>query len=510
MNITGLAGSLPGRRVLEGFIPVIDPASAVILNTLLEDPRFPPGAGIKPAAALHVLGALAPVARNMTFNLLFPRRGRIRLQKIVDRSYDQIKARYAGAADLSELVTVIQDGVVGQIAELMPVLVAGVASGPGAPLQILTGLAEQVPQGPQLVMDLTRGLPYNITTEMDLALWQAARAILSDASAAAHFRETQIPELVSAYRLGNLPPAAQSALAGFIKIYGMRGVGEIDLGRPRWYEDPTPLIQVLKSYLQIDESASPEAIFRAGAEKAQLAEKQLVAAIRAGRGGWLKGGLARFLACRFRQLGGLREAPKFAIVQRLGILHLALLAAGGRLVEQGLLAASQDIFFLHLAELQALAAGEKWDWKQLILERRAVYERELHRKRLPRLMLSDGSTYYDAPLPSAPEDENTLTGSPVSAGVVEGLVHVVFDPYKVQLAPGEILVCPATDPAWTPLFLAAGGLVMELGGMMTHGSVVAREYGIPAIVGVPQATQRLVTGQKVRVDGTAGRIVILG
>ena len=111
---------------------------------------------------------------------------------------------------------------------------------------------------------------------------------------------------------------------------------------------------------------------------------------------------------------------------------------------------------------------------------------------------------------SEPEDENTLTGSPVSAGVVEGLVHVVFDPYKVQLAPGEILVCPATDPAWTPLFLAAGGLVMEVGGMMTHGSVVAREYGIPAIVGVPQATQRLVTGQKVRVDGTAGRIVILG
>ena len=113
-------------------------------------------------------------------------------------------------------------------------------------------------------------------------------------------------------------------------------------------------------------------------------------------------------------------------------------------MEQGLLAASQDIFFLHLAELQALAAGEKWDWKQLILERRAVYERELRRKRLPRLMLSDGTTYYDAPLTSTPKTENTLSGSPVSAGIVEGMVRVAFDPYKVQIAPGEILVCPAT------------------------------------------------------------------
>ena len=86
---------------------------------------------------------------------------------------------------------------------------------------------------------------------------------------------------------------------------------------------------------------------------------------------------------------------------------------------------------------------------------------------------------------------------------------MVFDPHGVQLAPGEILVCPATDPAWTPLFLAAGGLVMEVGGMMTHGSVVAREYGIPAIVGVQQATERLKTGQRVQVDGTTGKIVIL-
>jgi len=102
-----------------------------------------------------------------------------------------------------------------------------------------------------------------------------------------------------------------------------------------------------------------------------------------------------------------------------------------------------------------------------------------------------------------------LAGSPVSPGVVEGRVRVVLDPHGAKLAPGEILVCPGTDPAWTPLFLAAGGLVMEVGGLMTHGSVVAREYGIPAVAGVTRACERLQTGQRVRVDGTAGRVTLL-
>src|SRR5690606_14495476 len=107
------------------------------------------------------------------------------------------------------------------------------------------------------------------------------------------------------------------------------------------------------------------------------------------------------------------------------------------------------------------------------------------------------------------DDGTVLSGSPVSPGVVEGVVHVVFDPNGANLVPGEILVCPGTDPAWTPLFLAAAGLVMEVGGLMTHGSVVAREYGIPAVVGVDQVTERLKSGQRVRVDGSQGLVTVL-
>jgi pyruvate,water dikinase len=124
------------------------------------------------------------------------------------------------------------------------------------------------------------------------------------------------------------------------------------------------------------------------------------------------------------------------------------------------------------------------------------------------VLVSDGRAFYEG-LGAETDTSDTITGSPVSPGVVEGIVRVVLDPRGAQLAPGEILVCPGTDPAWTPLFMAAGGLITEVGGMMTHGSVVAREFGIPAVVGVHQATLRLKNGQRIRLDGTEGKILVL-
>ena len=212
---------------------------------------------------------------------------------------------------------------------------------------------------------------------------------------------------------------------------------------------------------------------------------------------------------RIRELVGVRESPKFAAIRIMSAARAGLLADAGDLVAAGLFNQPDDIFFLRLADLRALAAGEQRDWKALVAERREVYEREKRRRLVPRVLLSDGTAYYEGIGAANSDGSGAIVGSPVSPGVVEGTVHVVFDPRGAQLAPGEILVCPGTDPAWTPLFLAAGGLVMEVGGMMTHGSVVAREYGIPAVVGVDQATTRLQTGQRVRVDGSKGEIVLL-
>jgi pyruvate,water dikinase len=197
------------------------------------------------------------------------------------------------------------------------------------------------------------------------------------------------------------------------------------------------------------------------------------------------------------------------VVRLFGIIRQALVADGTHLVEEGIVQRPDDLFFLHLSELAALASGEQRDWLSLVQTRRQAFQQEKQRGRVPRLLLSDGETVYEGVAAPMTEDDGAIHGDPVSPGVVEGVVQVVLTPHDAQLAPGEILVCPGTDPSWTPLFLAAGGLVMEVGGMMTHGAVVAREYGLPAVVGVDRITERLQTGQRVRVDGSSGQVVVL-
>jgi rifampicin phosphotransferase len=164
-----------------------------------------------------------------------------------------------------------------------------------------------------------------------------------------------------------------------------------------------------------------------------------------------------------------------------------------------------DVFFLDLGDARRGLAGE--DLRALVVERREAYEQELKRRHIPRLLLSDG-TEPEALATRAAQADGALVGSPASTGTVTGRARVVLEPVGAHLEPGEILVAPSTDPGWTPLFLTAGGLVMEMGGAGSHGAVVAREYGIPAVVGVPDATQKIETGQLITVDGTAGLVTV--
>ena len=267
---------------------------------------------------------------------------------------------------------------------------------------------------------------------------------------------------------------------------------------------------MIQSYLRIEQAEqAPDAVFARGEVAAQRVIDELAAAVGKRPFGALQARLVYALAHRMRALAGLRESPKFYIINLFAIVRQGLLQSGAELVTQGVLAQADDLMFLHLKELKALAAGYAIDWQALVTERRALYDREKRRNQIPRVLVSDGRAFYEGMRATGADRAGVITGSPVSPGVVEGTVHVVFDPHTAQLAPGEILVCPGTDPAWTPLFLAAGGLVMEVGGLMTHGSVVAREYGIPAVVGVHQATSRLQSGQRIRVNGSSGEIELL-
>jgi pyruvate,water dikinase len=341
---------------------------------------------------------------------------------------------------------------------------------------------------------------------MDLKLWATAQAIRSDPAAKAAFLSQPAEAIASAYRCGELPAAAQQALKTFLDAYGMRAVGEIDMGRPRWREDPRSIIQNLSSYLRIDDpNLAPDRVFQEAGHEAEKLAADLVAQVRQ-RKGRLRAWLLSAVIRRMRLLGGMRELPKFCIIKFLDALRTVLLRSGHELVTQGKLDCAEDIFFIPLDDLRAAVKGSGADLRAIVNRERADYNRELSRRQIPRLLLSTGEVFYQG---LAEAGTNDLVGDGVSSGTVEGRVRVVHDPRGVRLEPGEILVCPATDPGWTPLFLSAGGLVMELGGMMTHGSVVAREYGIPAVVGVHEATKRLKTGQLVRVDGSSGRVIML-
>ena len=217
--------------------------------------------------------------------------------------------------------------------------------------------------------------------------------------------------------------------------------------------------------------------------------------------------LLRFLFSRVRALGGLRESPKFYAVRTLGICRRLLLSVGGELARDGRIEEAGDVFFLTVAEAREALSGK--DQRPLVLARRAEYQREVRRRRQPRVLLSDGTCMYGDPPPGGGADARTLSGSAASPGVYTGPARVVLDPAGAHLEPGEVLVAPSTDPGWTPLFLLAAGLVMETGGYLSHGAIVAREYGIPAVLNVPLATQRIPDGSMILLDGAQGVVQLL-
>ena len=386
-------------------------------------------------------------------------------------------------------------------------------------------LANWLGEPPGTARRLLQGLANNLTVEMNLRLWNAAQVIREDPQACALFRSQSAEILRQAFQENHLPESAQKAIQDFLQAYGMRGVAEIDLGRPKWQEDPTPILKTLLGYLQIkDANLAPDILYHRGAEEAERLTQDILARVRKTRFGWLRAKLLEAVIHRIRTLGGLREVPLFYLVRSNGIFRAALLQRGQDLAASGELENAEDIFFVPMDVLKQFAEAQsgvlfmsgsgaagpivKPDLKIISQENRERYSREQLRKRMPHVLISNGEALFDPP---EAETENTgdLVGEAVSPGVVEGRVHVILDPGKEHLEPGEILVCPSTDPGWTPLFLTAGGLVMEIGGLITHGAIVAREYGLPAVVGIHEATTRLKTGQRVRVDGNSGRVLQL-
>ena len=385
------------------------------------------------------------------------------------------------------------------IATWVPYWIAGEVA--GALLKLL------LPQRDLSALD--RGLSGNVTTEMNLSVGDLGDAARASEALWQHLGRTDVDTKVRLEGAANFSggEAFLQAWASFIETYGARGPSEIDLSRPRWSEDSGSLLQMVLGAGGQSASGAHRVRYLALSRENETAAAATIKAAYRGPLGWARGSLVRRLLRVSRNLKPLREHHKFFIVRLFALIKPTLLEAGQKLEAERRLASATDVWFLTLPELRETFSEPSKDVRSLIDARRSAF-RHVQTLTPPRVITSDGEVPA-LRLETVGTPAGALVGSPVSAGVIEGVAKVVLDPAKETLRPGEILVAPFTDPGWTPLFVSAAGLVTEVGGLMTHGSVVAREFGIPAVVGVVDATKRIKTGQRVRVDGNAGYVELL-
>ncbi len=357
---------------------------------------------------------------------------------------------------------------------------------------------------------LTQSVPHNVTSEMGLALLDVADAIRPHPEVVAFLQRVadqggpdgfldELPELAGGHQ-------ARAAIEAWLDRYGMRCVGEIDITRPRWRERPAMLVPTILGNIKNFEPGAGERRFERGRREARHKEQELLERLRALPDGEHKAQETKQKIDRVRTFIGYREYPKYGMVSRYFVYKKALLAEAERLVRAGVLGDREDIFYLTFQELHDVVRTSRADHR--LIDRRKEEFRSYQALTPPRVLTSDGEAITGAYRRDG-VPPGALIGLPVSAGTVEGRARVILDMARADLEPGDILVTAHTDPSWTPLFVAVAGLVTEVGGLMTHGAVIAREYGLPAVVGVVDATRLIADGQRIRVHGTEGYVEIL-
>ncbi len=354
---------------------------------------------------------------------------------------------------------------------------------------------------------LTQSVPNNVTSEMGLALLDVADAIRPHPEVVTFLQRLEGDEDFLD-RLAGLAGGreARDAIRAFLDKYGMRCVGEIDITRPRWSERPTTLVPVILGNIKNFEPGAGKRRFEQGLQEARRKEEDVLERVRALPDGERKADEAKRMIDRVRTFIGYREYPKYGMVSRYFVYKQALMEEAERLVQAHVLRETEDIFYLTFQELHDVVRSNQVD-DRLIHERRDAF-RSYQALAPPRVLTSDGEViagaYRRDHVPAG-----ALVGLPVSAGIIEGRARVIHDMAEADLEAGDILVTAYTDPSWSPLFVAITGLVTEVGGLMTHGAVIAREYGLPAVVGVEHATRLIRNGQRIRVHGTDGYVEIL-
>ncbi len=353
---------------------------------------------------------------------------------------------------------------------------------------------------------LSQSVPNNVTSEMGLTLLDVADVIRPHPEVVAFLQHVEDEGF-----LNELPKLAggseaRDAIRAWLDKYGMRGAGEIDITRPRWSERPSTLVPMLLGNVRNFEPGAAQRRFEQGRREAWNKEQELLERLRALPEGDQKAAETKRMIDRVRTFAGYREYPKYGMVSRNFVYKQALMEEAERLVQADVLREKEDIFYLRFEELHDVLRTNQVD-EQLIRQRKDAFK-SYQALTPPRVLTSEGEgmtgSYRRDDFPAG-----ALVGLAVSAGTIEGRARVILDMAEADLEPGDILVTAYTDPSWTPLFVAIKGLVTEVGGLMTHGAVIAREYGLPAVVGVEHATRLIRDGQRIRVHGTDGYVEIV-
>jgi len=353
---------------------------------------------------------------------------------------------------------------------------------------------------------LSQSVPHNITSEMGLALLDVADAIRPYPQVIEYLQQVKEDNFIGELLKLEGGQEAQNAIVTFLDKYGMRCAGEIDITKPRWSEKPTTLVPMILSNIRNLEPGERDRRFEQGQRSAFKKEQELLARLQQLPDGEQKVNETKRMIRLLRNFIGYREYPKYGIVSRYFVYKQALLKEAEQLVQAGVIHAKEDAYYLKFEELRDVVCTHQVDYS-IISQRKDEYK---HYEKLtpPRVITSDGEIivgeYKRENLPV-----NAIVGLPVSSGVVEGRARVILNMEEADLEDGDILVTTFTDPSWTPLFVSIKGLVTEVGGLMTHGAVIAREYGLPAVVGVDHATKLIKDGQQIRVHGTEGYVEIL-
>jgi pyruvate,water dikinase len=353
---------------------------------------------------------------------------------------------------------------------------------------------------------LTQSVPNNVTSEMGLALLDVADVIRPHPEVVAFLQHVEDEGFLDELPKLSGGGEARDAIRAWLDKYGMRCVGEIDITRPRWSERPTTLVPLILANIKNFEPGAAERRFEQGRQEAWNKEQELLERLRALPDGDRKADEAKPRIDQVRTFIGYREYPKYGMVSRYFVYKQALLEEAERLVHAHMLREKEDAFYLTLQEFHDVVRANHVD-DQVIRQRKDAF-RSYQALTPPRVLTSDGEgiagAYRRDDLPAG-----ALVGLPVSAGTIEGRARVILDMAEADLEAGDILVTAYTDPSWSPLFVAIKGLVTEVGGLMTHGAVIAREYGLAAVVGVENATRLIRDGQRIRVHGTDGYVEIL-